>query len=133
MSLDKDLLFKPRLPEEDFPIPGVGVVRVRGLNRDETVAIGKLEDAAERDRHIIAIGMVDPKLSVSEVKRWGSAATGGELESVSRKIAELSGMLEGSAKAAYKSDGSGSSAGVRTLPSDEAGDDGSPAEGGTEQ
>lgn len=130
--MDKALLFEPRLPEEDFPIPGVGTVRVRGLNRDETVAVGKLEDAAERDRHIIAIGMVDPKLSVSEVKRWGSAATGGELEKVSRKIAELSGMLEGSDKTAYKSDGDGPGAGVRALPGDEAGDDGGPAEGGTE-
>lgn len=127
--MDKELLFKPRLPEDEIPIPGVGTVRVRGLNRDESVSVAKIEDVALRDRHIIAIGMVDPRLSVSEVERWGKAATGGELEKVSRKIAELSGMLDDSAKEAVKNFRGEPGDGVRVLPGAEAVDDSGRATG----
>lgn len=130
--MDKDLLFKARLPEDDVDLPGVGIVRVRGLNRDESIAVAKIVDLADRERHMLAIGLVDPRMSVSEVKRWGQAATGGELEKVSRRIGELSGMLEGADKAAYKSDGDGPEPGVRALPGAEVGDDGGSATGGDE-
>ncbi len=130
--MDKELLFKERLPEDDVELPGVGTVRVRGLNRDEAMSVGKIDDPAMKDRHIIAIGMVDPRMSVSDVARWGKASVAGELEKVSRRIGELSGLLEGADKAAYKSAGDGSDAGVRTLPGAEAGDDGGPAPGGDE-
>lgn len=101
--MDKAQLFEPRLPEADVELPGVGTIRVRGLNRGEGLALQKIEDLGERDRHMIAMGVIDPQLSVSEVKRWSEAAPVGELERVSDAIARLSGMLEGADSAAYKS------------------------------
>lgn len=129
--MDIEHLFKPRLPEEELDLPGVGVIRIRGLNRDEVLAVGKLTDVGERDRHLIAIGMVDPRLSVQQVRQWGAAATGGELERVSRAIAGLSGMLEDSAKSSYKSDGD-DGAGVRALSGGATVHDSGPAQNGDE-
>lgn len=100
--MDKEALFKPRLPEADVEIPGVGTVRVRGLTRGEFMSIGKIADVVERDLHLVAVGMVDPKLSVSEVRRWMESSPAGEMEPVGEKIAELSGMLSDSAKEAVK-------------------------------
>lgn len=97
-----EALTAPRLPEDDVPLPGVGKVRVRGMNRKETLATQKIDDVAERDAHIVAIGMLKPHMSVSQVKAWGAAATGGEIELVSRRIGELSGLIEGQAKEVYQ-------------------------------
>lgn len=107
-TVDKAALFAPRLPEDDVELVGVGTVRVRALNRDEAMEAGKIDDRKMRDRHIIAMGMVEPALSVSEVKQWGAAATAGEIEKVSRRIAELSGMIEGADKEVVKTFHSGS-------------------------
>ena len=110
MTIDKELLFKPRLPEEDVELPGVGTVRVRALNRGESLKIGRSvkseADAARRiaqlERKIIAVGMVDPVLTEDEVARWQEASPAGELTPVVEKIQELSGMTPGAAKEAYK-------------------------------
>ncbi|RKF24140.1 hypothetical protein [Micromonospora globbae] len=131
--MDKAALFAPRLPEDDVEVPGVGRVRVRGLNRSEAMAVGKIEDAALKDLNIIAMGMVAPKLSVSEVRRWGEAAPAGELEVVSRRIAQLSGMLPDSAKEAVKEFEANPDSEFRVLPGAAAGDDGGPAAGGDAQ
>lgn len=128
--MDKELLFKPRLPEDEVSIEGVGAVRVRALNREEAKATQKIEDAALRDLHIIAIGMVDPRLSVSEVRRWSEASPASEMEAVSRRIAELSGMLPDSAKQAVMEFEANPDAEFRALPRAEAGNDGGPAASG---
>ena len=134
--MDKSLLLQPRdpstehgMPEDDVEIPGVGTVRVRALSRKEALKTGQIADISERTAHIIAIAMVDPKMSVSEVKAWADVALAGELDPVDAKIAELSGMTDGAEKAAYKSNGSGPEPGVRPLPGSEALDDSGGAAG----
>jgi len=134
--MDKSLLLQPRdpstehgMPEDDVEIPGVGTVRVRALSRKEALKTGQIADISERTAHIIAIAMVDPKLSVSEVKAWSAVALAGELDPVDEKIAELSAMTPGAEKAAYKSNGSGPEPGVRPLPGSEALDDSGGAAG----
>lgn len=105
--MDKEFLFKPRLPEADVEIPGVGTVRVRGLSRVEVLSIQKLgrdgSNVGLIERHVVAMGMVDPALSVSDVERWQEASPGGEIDVVADRIRELSGIGEGAAKAQYKS------------------------------
>lgn len=109
--MDKELLFKPRLPEADVDIPGVGTVRVRGLSRVEVLAVRKATDNAESmdgprvlvlERKMLAAAMVDPELTESEVGQWQKAAAAGELEPIVTAVQELSGMLDGSAKAAVQ-------------------------------
>lgn len=122
--MDKELLFKPRLPEADVDVPGIGMVRVRGLNRAEAMQVQSAKGTEATERVILALGMVDPQLTEAEAGRWQKAAPAGEIEPVSRRIAELSGMVEGAEKEAYKSLRGGAGDGVRVLPGAEAGDDG---------
>ncbi len=130
--MDKEILFKPRLPEEEVELPGVGTVRVRALSRSEAIRVQAVEETGARERCAVALGMVQPRLTEDEVGRWQSVAPAGELSPVAERINVLSGLAEDSAKTAYKSNGGESGAGVRTLPSDEAGDDGGPAARGAE-
>lgn len=103
MSMDKELLFKPRLTEDDVPVPGVGVVRVRALSNAEAHIVSEVKGTAARERKILAFGMVDPEMTEAEVGRWQKAATAGEVGKVALKVAELSGMLEDAEKESYKS------------------------------
>lgn len=129
MTVDKELLFKSRLPEEDVEIPGVGTVRVRALSRDEALKVRGTSDVATIERRMIAMGCVDPVLTENEVKRWQLAATAGELEPVTLKISELSGMTDDAAKEAYKAFEEDPDAEFRVLPGEQAGDDGGTSEG----
>jgi len=122
--VDKELLLKPRLPEADVEVPGIGTVRVRGLNRAEAMRVQAAKGVEATERVILALGMVDPALTEAEAGQWQKAAPAGEIEPVSRVIAELSGMVEGADKAAYKSVRDDGGAGVRVLSGPEAGDDG---------
>lgn len=101
--MDKSLLLKLRLPEGDVDLPGVGVVRVRGLSRAEAMTVRGLDDPAETERRVLALGMVDPTVTVAEAEQWQKSATHAELETVTERIAQLSGLAEESPKEAYKS------------------------------
>ena len=100
--MDKELLFKPRLPEDTVDVPGIGTVRVRGLNRAEATMIESAGSTEAKERKILALGVVDPALTEAEVGRWMKAAPAGEIQPVSTRIAQLSGMLDDSAKTAVK-------------------------------
>lgn len=130
--MDKELLLKPRLQEDDVEIPGVGTVRVRALTRDEVIRVRKASDEQGLDgprvlileRKMLALALVDPELTEAEIGKWQRNAGAGEIDKVSRKVQEISGMLEDAGKAAYKSVRGESGNGVRALPGAEAGDDG---------
>lgn len=122
--MDKDLLFKPRLPEDDVEIPGVGTVRVRGLSRIEAMHVQAAKGPEATERRILALGLVDPKLTEAEAGRWQDASPAGELEPVTDRIAELSGMNPGSDRETYRTFRDEPGAGVRVLPGAEAGPDG---------
>lgn len=130
--MDREALFAPRLPEDDVEIPGVGTVRVRGLSRIEAMHVQAANGAEATERRILALGMVDPALTEADAGRWQKASPAGELEPVTTRIAELSGIDQGAAKSAYKSIRDEPGDGVRVLPGDRVGDDGGPAPGGTE-
>ena len=104
--MDKSELFKPRLPEEDVEIPGVGTVRVRGLSRAEALALNGHEGSPERvERMLISKAAVDPELTPEDVAKWQEAAGAGELEPVMVAITRLSGMemqAKEAAKQAYR-------------------------------
>jgi len=97
------------LPQDDVDVPGIGTVRVRALSRAEALT---LPDGWEKEAHVLAIGIVSPSFSVSEIKALLGETAAGVLQAASIRIAELSGMLEETPKAAYKSDGDGTGAGV---------------------
>lgn len=131
--MDKEVLLKARLPEDDVEIPGVGTVRVRGLSRDEVLAAQKASTFAEFERHLVSYGMVDPELTLSEAGQWQMASPAGEMEPVTEKIRDLSGVGDDASKSGVPGDGDDSEPGVRALPGPEAGDDGGPSALGDEQ
>lgn len=110
--IDKADLFVPRLPQDDIEIPGVGTVRVRGLSRHEAVVMQAQTGPGMSERKMLTFGLVNPMLTEDEAGRWQHASPAGELEPVTNRIAELSGMKLGADKTAYKSDGGQPDAGV---------------------
>lgn len=110
MTFDKELLFKAALPEGEVDLPGKGTVRVRAMTRAEVMqvrsSVKSIEDAfrrgAELECKMLALAMVEPTLTEDEVRRWQDAALAGEMEPVVQKVQELSGLIEGAAKEAYR-------------------------------
>ncbi len=130
--MDKEALFRPRLPEADIELPGVGTIRVRGMTRLETLLSTKLNDQsiARVEQFMLAAAMVDPVLTEREVELWQKASPSGEMKPVIEVINRLSGIGQGADKSGLPGDGPESDAGVRVLPGSEAGDDGGPASPG---
>lgn len=130
MTVDKEQLFKPRLPEEEFEIPGIGTVRIRGLSRIEVMLVQKAEGLPAQEARMLRYGMVEPKLTEAEAEKWQKASpggTGGELELVTERISHLSGMTPAAEREAYRNFRGQPRSGVRALPSGEAGHDGGSA------
>ena len=98
------------LPTDIVPVPGMGDVEVRALSRGEALLLP--EDTLLREAEILSLGMLDPEMTRDEVLQWMACSPAGEAQDVSQKIAVLSGLMEDSAKAAYKSDGDGPEPGV---------------------
>lgn len=97
--MDKAALTAPRIESEDLTIPGVGVIKVRGLSRFELHVSGKgTEDGSLIERRMVAAAMVDPEMTVADVEAWQKAATAGEFKAVTEKIRDLSGLAEGADK-----------------------------------
>lgn len=117
-------------PEDDVEIPGLGVVRVRGLSRLEVIYLQSAKGPAAVEQRTVALGLVDPAMTEDDVKQWQRVSAGGELNPVTERIGQLSGMMPGADKDAYKSVRDESDAGVRALPGAEAVDDGEPSPGG---
>lgn len=130
----KARLLANRLPEEEVEIPGVGSVTVRGLSHAEVLLMQKSINAVDPEkidparaliiqRKLVAAGLVKPKMTEGEVRRWQENGKFGELDPVSDAISRLSGLEELAVKAAHKSVPDGPRNGVPVLPSGEAADD----------
>lgn len=92
--MDKEALFESRLKPEQYTLPGGPTIEIRGLNRAEAVRVEAAPDTAAKDVLIFMAGVVDPKLTAADVKRLQEAWPAGDLEDLSRRIAELSGLLK---------------------------------------
>lgn len=101
--MDKELLFKPRLAEEEVDLPGVGTIRLRALTRDEIMAAQEEHidedgevDRAGLDNAILARSMVDPQMTEEETARWASVASAGEISLVVEAVMRVSAMDDAS-------------------------------------
>jgi hypothetical protein len=99
--VDKELLFKLRLIEQELDLAGVGVVRLRALSRDEVTdardeCVGPDDelDAKAYERLLVSLAMVDPELTTEDVARWSAAAPAGEFVRVMDLIRDLSALDE---------------------------------------
>jgi len=102
-AVDKDALFTPRLAEQDVEIEGVGTLRIRALSRAEVLGLQNQDLSAPRmEQKLLALALVNPRLTEDEVKRWQRAASVGELEPVTDAVMAVSGMNKDAAKEAVK-------------------------------
>jgi hypothetical protein len=97
-----DLLLTRRIPTGEIEIPGVGKVTVRGLSREEMIGIPR-DDMLEAERKTLAFAMVDPPMTEDQVLEWQRLSQASEINAVTMKVNELSGITEGAAKESYKS------------------------------
>jgi hypothetical protein len=133
MTVDLEKLLAARadtpsgLPEDDVEVPSMGTVRVRGLSRDEVFGTQQISSTAARERKVLALAMISPRMTEAQAGKWQLVSPAGEIEPVTDKIHELSGLAEGASKSGVPADGDGSEPGVRTLSSGETVDDDRPA------
>jgi hypothetical protein len=97
-NLTREEILARKLGRDVVELPDGGTVEVRGLNRREAIAVGEVEAGLDRDALLISLGMVDPQMTVEDVLAWGAEDDSGTLEVVSRRIGELSRMVEGAGK-----------------------------------
>lgn len=117
--MDKAKLTAPRpgtasgFPEDDVDVPGLGTVRVRALSRVEAMIVEGVKGTEAKERKMISLGLIDPDdMTEHEVGEWMRVGSAGELDPVSRRIGELSGMLAESPKSGVPGDGDESDARV---------------------
>jgi uncharacterized linocin/CFP29 family protein len=97
--VDKATLLKGFLPERDVELPsGTGTVRVRGLSRQEAVAVSSCDDEQTMERMAIVVGLIDPVLSLQEVTEWSQVAVAADVQAVAQAISQLSNMEAGAGK-----------------------------------
>lgn len=86
---------------EDFELPSGFVVKIRPLTRGEALKVkGKEMPVDQMEQKLLSFAMVDPKMSERDVKTWQEVCMAGELEGVTQRIAEISGLTKAEAKEA---------------------------------
>lgn len=110
-DLTKDRVSKT---EEDYELPGIGTIRIRALNRREAqmVAAAGGPGVGVKERLMISLSMVQPKMTVDDVGAWEKACVAGEMQDLGTRISDISGVSGGTDKAVVQSFRDGSEPGV---------------------
>jgi hypothetical protein len=93
--LTKDQLVTRDLPTDEVELPsGRGSVLVRGLTRTEAITVTKEagEDPELLERHGMAIGMVDPVMTLADVAEWQGNGLAADVQAAAFRISELSNL-----------------------------------------
>jgi hypothetical protein len=85
----KDQLFGFVIGQADAALPSGATVRVRGLNRIEAATVGQQSDLAEQEMRTVALGLVDPSMTLAEVRKWYRTAPAPDIEAVAKAIHDL--------------------------------------------
>jgi hypothetical protein len=81
-------------------------VTVRALTRAEVLEAQKHHDGSDVatiEAAMLSVALVDPVMTVDEVRQWQEVSPAGELEPVTDALSELSKINVGAAKETYKS------------------------------
>ena len=92
---------RPDPKTAEVAVPG-GKVVVRPLRRDEILLLRNMDtgNPAKFERKMLAYAMVDPALTEADVAEWQKNSDAMEIEDVSDKIMDISGLRERAEKAA---------------------------------
>lgn len=102
LSRDEVLARKVHGNVEHVPV-GDGEVVVRGLTRGEATETQKLEDPGEVECLALSYALIEPKMTVDDVREWRNNDGAGVLHEVAMVVQRLSGNAPGQAKEATKS------------------------------
>lgn len=125
-----EALTKSHLPEDDVPLDDVGLIRVRGLSRQEVLDMPDTDGEGgliAQNRYIVARGMVRPAMTEDAVEAWMGAGTSPEVNKALAKIGELSGLTPTAAKDVTRELLTDHGAQFRDVPSGATEDDRRPA------
>lgn len=96
MPLSKEELIQRSTASVDdtleVEIPDVGSVIVKALTRSQALRVADGKNTEVRDAMIVAYGMVEPSMTVREVKEWFKQVPAGMVQALSEQIAEFSGL-----------------------------------------
>lgn len=96
-------LLSARSEKHTAEVPGFGEVEVRPLTRKECMNLaGKEIDAAEVERIVLSLALVEPQMSQEEVGQWQDVASFGELQPVLELVLKISGLEQMATKAAMQ-------------------------------
>lgn len=120
-----DDLLTQTLDEDDVTLASGKKVRVRAMSRGEVFAMQKAfgGDEAAKERRIVSLCTLIPKMSEKQVGDWQRGPAGNDLDAITDKIQELSKLKAGADKSGVSGVRDDAGSGVRVLPSDQAGDD----------
>jgi hypothetical protein len=108
MRATKDHLKAPSLEHGTVTVDGLEF-EIRPLSRREQINVQETREArglAAADALLLSLGLVDPALTPEEAEAWqDTPGQGAAAAAVSEGIGQISGMMPGSGKAAYKSTG----------------------------
>lgn len=103
MTIDKAALLASRgIGLVSVPLGELGEVKVRALTRAEALSFQGEHEAEDAEAKILAVALVEPKLTEDEVREWQKVAPAGELQPVVVAILKASGMEQDSPKEAMK-------------------------------
>lgn len=78
-------------------------VVVRGLTRAEAGRVGKIEDEQEVECMALHLALVEPTMSIDDVRTWQEQDESGVIQRVVDEVQRLSGTAPGQGKDATKS------------------------------
>lgn len=86
--------------EEDYELPGVGWIRIRGLSRAEFMEAGKRhpDDMAAQERYVLSRTVILPRITEAIAAQWQNASGIAEINALAMHINEMSGLGKGADK-----------------------------------
>lgn len=102
-AVDKSALLASRgIGLTSVSLGELGEVKVRALTRAEALGFQGEHDAAEAEVMLLAVALVEPKLTEDEIRAWQKVAPAGELQPVVQAVLAASGMEQDAPKEAMK-------------------------------
>lgn len=87
--------------EEDYELPGVGTIRIRGLSRGEFLTAQKRfgDDMAKQEQFVLSRCVIKPEgVTEAVVARWQKGSHIGEINKLAMYINNMSGIGKGADK-----------------------------------
>lgn len=96
--LTRDQILARKTGRGTATLPDGSTVAIRALTHAEVLEGQGYRDLNERTCFMVATALVDPAMSMDDVRAWSLAAGAGDLVAVSEQVQIISGLSEGAGK-----------------------------------